>query len=1227
MAVKYRLDFDTIHGTDIEYRLEILQTSYSGSVLPLIGTGDPVNINTVQDSDPYSPIKATILTCNLVVDADHTYEEFSAGGYKEYEVRVSRLVSPGTYTTIWNGHIISENYSEHISSYPYTIQFTATDGLGQLANLIVETQDTETPQTPLSFIQESLALTGLDLPLNVQSGIATSTDVDFLEGTAVSQYTFYNQDLTEAPNHLDRASDILRGINCRLFQADGEWWITNNSTHPTATMFKTFATDGSTSTSNKLSQKEITGINGDLVASNDSLYKNYREAFGSVECHIEPKTGTVLNYNPFFSLSGSGYQWPNAGIPQVFNTDFTRIGNRSVQTGITDQVVEDPSDAKIWFRNTNVPIFNHFTQFSISFDYMFQFIANNVNLGEVRFRIINDFADGSGGVFGNSNFAIWNFEDSIWHLSGNNQPGDSEFFEPRFIGKASSAQGEWATITTEVDTLWQLRAPDDAFRVEIFTPYALAGDAGDENIVTGTGVMNTYIDRFTIQPVLAADYEPVYEIAQLPAGNYTKEYEYNTSLTTRGEDIFYGYIDNDTLKRVGKTEELTLEEIAPLQRLNDYRQFAAFYQGQLINNSDTPMSMRTSILVDYPDTTAERCIVESMSWQLRSNIVQASFRVPNQNTDVSNQFFERDVDLIQPTFVTSGQNAFTLDFTLNILDENGASANARIVQPDPIVVRGEPGTQFPVTLVLEGASGFVPTAGTFSLGTLPSGVTSTGVFKQSGLNVVLNLTMTVQDRTEAETVTINGTSIPFVPEATPGVVAATVTVTHAIADVATPTSTVIAVNGVPGSRQTVVYQLDAGVDRIILNPDETHADTSLTDAVVTGVGTQVATFTFSYDVPTTTENVNVTVTGNSESAAAFELDGITRNLVITNNLANSTIVDGSTTGTTTTIPFSGFTGDVLFRNITVLPSSDYYITNISDPTSGVTDLALAGTIHRSGEDWEIPVNMTLTDNSDINITLGGTTVQEENAIIFNVTPYGLDNAVITTDANITQTFDSDDFGDSIQSTVITLTPASQLEFGATADVSVDVNEAMVRLADGSTVTLPESQYAATVALSTGVITVTLSGNFPSQGGLYTIDVNIVGNTQDKDATTGSFTFGAIEQIDNPSGTKGFPAYGGAFAIEVVADGKWNITTTSGNLEPRVMPNEGAGNGLSEITLSVLSAGTAQGGFTLQLRNDAGTILDTYALNQGTQYGSPKVETSSTAPMTGTNDQIITFVMP
>jgi hypothetical protein len=73
-GVKYRLEFSDVLGNG--KKVEILQDGYTGAVLPMIGTGNPVQIVWDQDDDFYQPIIGSSCNVNLMVTDDVQYDNF-----------------------------------------------------------------------------------------------------------------------------------------------------------------------------------------------------------------------------------------------------------------------------------------------------------------------------------------------------------------------------------------------------------------------------------------------------------------------------------------------------------------------------------------------------------------------------------------------------------------------------------------------------------------------------------------------------------------------------------------------------------------------------------------------------------------------------------------------------------------------------------------------------------------------------------------------------------------------------------------------------------------------------------------------------------------------------------------------------------------------------------------------------------------------------------------------
>ena len=1235
MAVKYRLDFSTDAGSRKKWRLDILEDGYSGAVLSAKGGSQPIDISWDNQNDAYSPIVASTASIRLIVDSNQNYSEILSGDYGDYEVilRYEDANTPGTYIDYWCGLVVRESYSEHVTSFPYNVTFKATDGLGLLSRDVVGDVTSEGPVTLLSLIQDSLQQIPLPLELRTFSGINNSSDQELLANTSIDPFAFYGNNLSTRPSHLERTEDILLGTNQIVFQSHARWYVVNASNYAAAInsgveniTFKRYNTQG-------VAQADVTenvvrvitnASDSNIKSVHDNLYTELREPFGSVECHIDNIVSRSLNSNITFVLGTSstatGWEW-YGNIPVAFSTDIFQNGTRSVTTGVT-ATQDEAVDSDRWFGSVPITTWDRNTPINIDFDYQFDFINPNVTDGEIRYQIVMEIDDDTGGIiFSNIDRWLWDFEANQWHGADSSET-DAENFESRFLGRAdSSSEGSWHSNNVRINPTWPLRGDNRRLFIRFLSPVALNNASSVLN--NGTGLMTTYIDNIRISYDVNTD-DQVFELVDDSLTN-TVEYEYNTSISSISTDVLYNDLSSETYSRVGVTEDLSLERLVLQQRLNDFRNFSKYYRGSFINNSDVPFSIHNKILVNYTgQSETVSTISKTMSFSPRSNIFNYLGRIPNQATDTAATFHDTDVPLTAPTLELGNTTSYSLTVDLTVTNASSVDISDQFSwdlgagNNMTSVLSGVPGETKTFPLFINPPAGQVSVINNFtSSGTLPSGVTLGSFQNRTDGALILPVVVTFPRRPDAGTISITGTTIDFAPEETPDAVVASIVVTNNIAGTATPVVTTIPATGRPGDVKNIVYQVDAGTDRIILNPDESHSDTSLSNAIVTGSGSQVASFTFEYTVPTTPESVAVTITGTSSTETDFELNGITKNLVITNNVSNTSIVDGSSN----TVVFHGFDGDVVSRNITILPSSNYYITSAPTASYGA-GVASAGTIHRSGEDWEIPVDVTIS-NTASTMTINGNTALEENEIIFNVVSRGTNNATISTDSNIRQTFSSQQFGEDISATIITLIPDEGFSYADTSGIQVDINEAKVRLADGSTVTLPESQFTATITKPGDNILITIAGDFPSLSGIFTIDVTILGGIETIPVVMESVNAAVSEAMDTSVMTNSVRFQTGSslqpYVYQYVdGDGQTRVNQI---FSPDAVDICVAGEDIA-ASLANASWNSNPGGDGV-ITTGSGTC-NVGTINSDSVNGV-MLQVSSTAPSAGTASNVITFV--
>ena len=85
-GVKYRLEFSDVLGYG--KKVEILKRDYTGDILPMIGSANPVIISWQSSNDFYSPIIGSKCQLNLFVTYDVTYDDFYKFDEREYKVVV-----------------------------------------------------------------------------------------------------------------------------------------------------------------------------------------------------------------------------------------------------------------------------------------------------------------------------------------------------------------------------------------------------------------------------------------------------------------------------------------------------------------------------------------------------------------------------------------------------------------------------------------------------------------------------------------------------------------------------------------------------------------------------------------------------------------------------------------------------------------------------------------------------------------------------------------------------------------------------------------------------------------------------------------------------------------------------------------------------------------------------------------------------------------------------------
>ena len=247
MAVEYRVEFSSDKGSRIQWQLDILNNDFVGLATDLVCDGfSPIAIDWTREFDQYKPIQGSSAEIHLVLEDEGQYADFYDAPEYTYEIRLRWLNADGMYQDYWRGWINPVDGTEKVSTFPFSLSFSATDGLGLLKGKPVfrhpTTRDSlpfQDQQTPLiDYIQSILIETGLGLPLYVDSGLLTASGDPLLNNT-VNEWNFYNEDQTERKDAYEVLEEILTPHNCKIVQADGRWYIYNASNHGGAGLLDT----------------------------------------------------------------------------------------------------------------------------------------------------------------------------------------------------------------------------------------------------------------------------------------------------------------------------------------------------------------------------------------------------------------------------------------------------------------------------------------------------------------------------------------------------------------------------------------------------------------------------------------------------------------------------------------------------------------------------------------------------------------------------------------------------------------------------------------------------------------------------------------------------------------------------------------------------------------------------------------------------------------------------
>ena len=646
-GVKYRLDFvdDKLNGK----RIEILKDNYTGSVLPLVGTGDPISIQWDGNDDFYSPIIGSSCSINLFVTDDVSYDDFYTADEREYQVKVY-YQNGGSYVLYWIGWLMVDQFREAVTSKPFEISLRAFDGLGSLNAYKMPISSTSTSKSLLWYIYNSLDNLDLGLDIYISNDIRKTSpepNTYTIYDQAPNVITFQLMDDLNLPDAKKTLEQILKFTNARIFQSLGRWYIINNSSYSeqsVKTSSETTAEGGTVPTGIRASETSALQTTGeedikyfvynssgvyqstnttnvlytvpdDMLPIGNNLTKEFLRPLKEVRITHDTSQMNDVNIiaNPGFEHGQFRWTFTNASL----NTEIFKQGVQSAEadqyqtneTGTTVAISQTSDQAQNTNRAVNLKI-NAYLSSTYTGDRSF------------RWQLKHDET----GVPGGTDIYYWNESSESWTTTSTVNIQDIE------------NNNQWIQFSYEIDSLPN---PTGDLVLSLYHHYQQASSTPDpfilyDNITMDleridsndrrTPIFSEIKDYVNIRE-RSTDYSGILEVKDLKLRNFK-----------------YGNVSGDYYRSRDDNSSFvkSIEEIVSQQIMNDYRSFVVRYEGYLYNQGTlVPLSLHNKVWIDFGTGVLQEpvsCYIDSMTYNVKRNVFTVVMHIPNQDDDVTSDF-------------------------------------------------------------------------------------------------------------------------------------------------------------------------------------------------------------------------------------------------------------------------------------------------------------------------------------------------------------------------------------------------------------------------------------------------------------------------------------------------------------------------------------------------------------------------------------------------------------
>lgn len=630
--VKYRLEFSDVKGNG--RKVEILKDGYIGSVLPMIGTAEPVVIDWKSKDDFYEYIIGSTCTLNLMVTDTVSYDDFYLFDEREYKIRVSYKDDLDAYRTYWEGFVVVDAFKEAINTTPYTISLKATDGLGTLKAFNAPGSNTGsqgTTDSAFHYLSSILNQTFLGFDIYIANLIRKDggvTNDTIFHDILINEFGAMKPNLTYR-NSKELLEAILKATNSKVYQSGGKWYVVSNTNLPTQNVtYKYFSSAGTFLGTSVVDVRTTLPTQMKPIKSN--LMAEYLYPVRKAIYQIDLDSKRIINTNPHFLYDASEWsiQTPSTGKYSAVVSDSSYgvkalSAGKYFHTNDIDSVGADVQSIAIPKEYNEI---KQYKDIEVGFSY---YIENADGSDETYSFGVKVVAD----IDGSLPYEYYNFETEQWEE----------------VAQQSDAPQK--NITTSTINSWG----NTKFTVK---PYTFDGNNNPAGIIvilnrikqgSGTGVgqyVKHYIDNFYVAEVL--DLEGGYEVEKdtttlARTGVYTSEKNiFSNKLNGSG---FAGSIPG-LFERPTDASPLPLEVILMQEVINDFRTNRKRYEGTLYKNTSSPVPMfyNNKILVDFGASILQdpvSCYIDSLKYKVKANEYDVVIHLPSQASDQSATTYER----------------------------------------------------------------------------------------------------------------------------------------------------------------------------------------------------------------------------------------------------------------------------------------------------------------------------------------------------------------------------------------------------------------------------------------------------------------------------------------------------------------------------------------------------------------------------------------------------------